>query len=458
MALTLPQKFTQRIQQQLLEATPAFNEALLQPAPTSIRINNKKIFKELPYEKVPWSQAGYYLNHRPLFVFDPLWHSGAYYVQEASSMLVATVFKQLYAETDNINVLDLCAAPGGKTTLLASLLSENSLLVANEVIAARNSLLRENITRWGASNTVVTQNDAHDFQKVPAFFNAIFIDAPCSGEGLFRKEPEAVNEWSEANLALCAARQKRIVADVLPALKQGGYLIYSTCTYNPEENEVQIKNLIAEHDLVPIKISFNPEWGIVEDENFGLHCYPHKVKGEGFFINVLQKAGAENESATRLKNKLPVVTAAEKSKLDCLLQTPENFEWLQHKENFVFFPKEKVALFNQLLQSLHIKMFGTVGAQIKQQDIIPQHEIALATALNKNAFNTLEVPLEEALKFLRKDNFEAEAATGWNLVQFNNIPLGFVKVNQHRINNYYPVEWRIRKAMGSEPLWSVVGT
>jgi 16S rRNA C967 or C1407 C5-methylase (RsmB/RsmF family)/NOL1/NOP2/fmu family ribosome biogenesis protein len=456
MALTLPQKFTQRIQQQLLEATPAFNEALLQPAPTSIRINNKKIFKELPYEKVPWSQAGYYLNHRPLFVFDPLWHSGAYYVQEASSMLVATVFKQLYAETDNINVLDLCAAPGGKTTLLASLLSENSLLVANEVIAARNSLLRENITRWGASNTVVTQNDAHDFQKVPAFFNAIFIDAPCSGEGLFRKEPEAVNEWSEANLALCAARQKRIVADVLPALKQGGYLIYSTCTYNPEENEVQIKNLIAEHDLVPIKISFNPEWGIVEDENFGLHCYPHKVKGEGFFINVLQKVNAENEPATRLKNKLNIISTAERNKLDVLLQAPENFEWINHKETFHFFPNEKVNLFNQLLQSLHIKMFGTAAAQIKQYDIIPQHDLALATSFNKNAFNRINVTNTEALKFLRKDNFEAAASQGWNIIQYNNVPLGFIKANQHRINNYYPVEWRIRKALGNEPLWSAV--
>jgi 16S rRNA C967 or C1407 C5-methylase (RsmB/RsmF family)/NOL1/NOP2/fmu family ribosome biogenesis protein len=456
MALPLPEKFTQRIQQQLKEEAVAFNKALLQPSPTSIRVNNKKFFQELPYEKVPWAQAGYYLNQRPLFVFDPLWHSGAYYVQEASSMLVATVFQQLYTEAENVNVLDLCAAPGGKTTLLASLLSENSLLVANEVIAARNSLLRENNIRWGASNIVVTQNDAQDFQKVPAFFNAIFIDAPCSGEGLFRKEPEAVNEWSEANLALCAARQKRIVADVLPALKQGGYLIYSTCTYNPEENEVQIKNLIAEHHLVPIKISFNPEWGIVEDENFGLHCYPHKVKGEGFFINVLQKVNAENESAARLKNKLNIISAAERSKLDVLLQAPENFEWINHKETFHFFPKEKVNLFNQLLQSLHIKMFGTAAAQIKQHDIIPQHDLALATSFNKNAFNRVNVTHTEALKFLRKDNFEAAASQGWNIVQYNNVPLGFIKANQHRINNYYPVEWRIRKALGNEPLWSAV--
>ncbi len=452
----LPELFVNRITRQLQQEATLFLEALQQSAPVSIRINTQKIEAALPYEKIAWARSGYYLKERPAFVFDPLWHGGAYYVQEASSMLVEHVFKQLFPQPENLNVLDLCAAPGGKSTLLSSLLAENSLLVANEVIAARNSLPRENLARWGNPNVVVTQNDPQDFQKLNHFFDCILIDAPCSGEGLFRKEPEAVNEWSEANLQLCAARQKRIVADVLPSLKPNGYIIYSTCTYNPEENENQIAALIKEHDLTPVEIQYNADWGMVQNEFFGLHCFPHKVKGEGFFITVLQKTSEEKSATGKVKNKLNIVAAKERKALDNLLLQPGKYEWIQHKENFHFFGNNKIDEFNLLLQSLYVKMFGTVGAQVKHQDIIPQPDLAFSTAFNKKHFSSVESDAETALKFLRKDTFESDAAQGWNTVQFKGIPLGFIKANRHRINNYYPVAWRLRKAIEGGNSWSVI--
>lgn len=454
----LPEKFLQRMAIQLQNELPVFEEALQQPAPVSIRVNAEKIFASLPYEKVPWCDSAYYLKNRPAFIFDPLWHAGAYYVQEASSMLIATAFKQLFPQPEKLNVLDLCAAPGGKSTLLLSLLPNDSLLVANEVIASRNSLLRENITRWGKANIVVTQNDPRDFQKVHQFFDCILIDAPCSGEGLFRKEPEAVNEWNEANLQLCEARQQRIVEEVLPALKPNGYIIYSTCTYNPKENEQQVASFVKKYQLKTVTIQFKESWGVVEDEAFGLHCLPHKVKGEGFFMAVMQKTSEDDTQTFKVKNKLNILSEKERSSLDTLLHEAEQYEWIDFQEKKYFFPMKKINDFNILLQSLHVKMFGVCGVQIKNHNLIPQPELAFATAFKKSSYPCLELTQENALKFLRKDVFEIENyVQGWAVVTFKNIPLGFVKINGSRINNYYAVNFRIRKTLETDLFWSISG-
>ncbi len=454
----LPEKFLQQMALQLKDDLPAFKQALQEPAPVSIRINSEKITTPLSYEEVPWCSNAYYLKNRPAFIFDPLWHAGAYYVQEASSMLIATAFRQLFPQPENLNVLDLCAAPGGKSTLLLSLFSENSLLVANEVIASRNSLLRENLIRWGKANIVVTQNDPRDFQKTQNFFDCILIDAPCSGEGLFRKDLGAVNEWSEANLQLCEARQQRIVEDVLPALKPNGYIIYSTCTYNSAENEEQIASFVKMHNLKTVAIQFEKSWGIVEDETSGLHCYPHKVKGEGFFMAILQKTSEENIKDCKVKNRLNILNTKDKKPLDDLLLQPELYEWISYQEKLHFFPKEKINDFNILLQSLHVKMFGFSGAQLKHRDIIPQPEIAFAIAFKKAHFPCFELNHEDALKFLRKDIFEIESnVQGWAVVTFKYIPLGFIKINGSRVNNYYAVNWRLRKTIETDLFWCVSG-
>ena len=184
---------------------------------------------------MPWCEYGFYLNERPVFTFDPLLHAGAYYVQEASSMFLYEVLKQTCDDT-NKKVLDLCAAPGGKSSLMSSYF-KNSLLVSNEAIKQRANILYENLTKWGSANVIITNNDAADFKRLENYFDVIVVDAPCSGSGLFRKDAEAINEWSIKNVELCNQRQQRILADVYPALKQDGILIYSTCSYSKEEDE-----------------------------------------------------------------------------------------------------------------------------------------------------------------------------------------------------------------------------
>ena len=213
----------------LQDQWPAFQLSLQESSPTSIRLNPLKKSK-VPEKKIPWTETGYYLEQRPRFTLDPLFHAGAYYVQEASSMLMEQGVRQSMDVTQPILALDLCASPGGKSTHLLSLLSADSFLVSNEVIRARASVLSENIQKWGYENVLVTNNDPIDFQLLPGFFDLIVVDAPCSGEGLFRKDQAAMKEWSVDNVQLCAQRQQRIVADVWPSLKEEGILLYSTCT------------------------------------------------------------------------------------------------------------------------------------------------------------------------------------------------------------------------------------
>jgi 16S rRNA C967 or C1407 C5-methylase (RsmB/RsmF family) len=295
MALSLPDQFIQRIKCDLAEQAVQFINSLQTISPTSIRINPIKNFEPANLEKVKWCDTGFYLSERPVFTLDPLLHSGAYYVQEASSMFLEQALKQSVDLSHPIKVLDLCAAPGGKSTHIISLISDESLLVSNEVIRPRAKVLGENLTKWGKPNVVVTNNDPSDFQRLPGFFDVLVVDAPCSGEGLFRKDPNAVNEWSEENVNLCAARQRRILADVWETVKPGGIIVYSTCTYNRLENEENIRWMIneMEAELISLDISSFPEI-TPSDDHSGYHFYPHKTKGEGFYISVLRKKnGAE---------------------------------------------------------------------------------------------------------------------------------------------------------------------
>src|SRR5688572_6493565 len=205
---------------------------------TSIRINPVKQSKiQNPKSKIPWTETGYYLEQRPSFTFDPLFHAGTYYVQEASSMFLEQALKQTVDLSKSLRVLELCAAPGGKSTHIQSLISKDSLLVSNEVIRSRANVLKDNIIKWGCANVMVTNNDPKDFARLENYFDVIVVDAPCSGSGLFRREPDAMEEWSLNNVALCSQRQQRILADVWPALKKDAVLIYSTCSYSRSEEE-----------------------------------------------------------------------------------------------------------------------------------------------------------------------------------------------------------------------------
>ena len=279
---------------------------------TSVRLNKYKQFNLATHPflntAVPmsWCDQGLYLNERPLFVLDPLWHAGAYYVQEASSMFIQHLLHQLNMDTKSI-VLDLCAAPGGKSTLLANWFKDG-LVVANETIKGRNAILVENTTKWGADNMIVTQNDPGHFKALPAFFDLVMIDAPCSGSGLFRKDVSAISEWSLDHVQHCSLRQQRIIEESLDTLKEGGYLIYSTCSYSFEEDEKIMDQIANLPGMVNVKIPVPASWNIItcespEHQCQGFRFYPDKIKGEGFFISVFKKetTSYSNTSADTFK-------------------------------------------------------------------------------------------------------------------------------------------------------------
>ena len=282
MSQSLPESFVTSMRQMLGDDAERLFETLDTEPVVSIRLNPYKPAQVFEGESVGWSQWGRYLAERPQFTLDPLMHGGAYYVQEASSQFVGYLLKG-----DNLEgkrVLDMCAAPGGKSTLISQYLGDEGLLVSNEVVRQRVFILSENIQKWGNGNTVVTHNYAVDFgNKLQNLFDCILVDAPCSGEGMFRKDAGAVEEWSSNNVRECVARLCEILDDVWDALKPGGVLIYSTCTFNQEENEKNVKWIIEELGAEVLPITYDPSWGIVEGQ-VGYHFYPHKVKGEGLYL------------------------------------------------------------------------------------------------------------------------------------------------------------------------------
>jgi 16S rRNA C967 or C1407 C5-methylase (RsmB/RsmF family)/NOL1/NOP2/fmu family ribosome biogenesis protein len=443
----LPEDFKQRLKSQKYIDAGSLIRALEEPSPVSIRLNKPKWGKTpVDADKVPWCESGYYLKSRPSYTLDPLFHAGCYYPQEASSMFIESAIRQVTDSLENINVLDLCGAPGGKSTHLSSLLGPGSMLIANEVIRARASVLAETISKWGTSNTVVTQNDPSSFSKLPGYFDIILVDAPCSGEGMFRQEI-ARSEWSADNSAHCSERQKRILMDIWPALKENGILIYSTCTFNPGENEENIKWLTEKHEAECLTLNVSGFQGITEIDFQGINgygFYPGKVRGEGFFISVIRKTGRQErihlkaQKKTELKPDKNDLTAVEKfthfAKDRILKWGDELYAIPCDLDNYV-----------HLFHNLKIVKGGTKLFVKKNNDYLPAHELALSDKLGAGIFNRSEVNLREALAYLRRDNFSlADSPKGWNLVTYKGVNLGFANNIGNRVNNYYPVEWRIR--------------
>ncbi len=280
----IPEEFKSRILTQKYIDADALLKSLEEPSTVSIRVNPYKWDRHPSNsESVPWCRNGYYLDTRPSYTFDPLFHSGCYYPQEASGMFLEQILKQTSDFSENYRVLDLCGAPGGKSSHLSELIGPENLLVANETIRSRAAILAETITKWGSANTIVTQNDPAVFGRLSGYFDIIVVDAPCSGEGMFRSG-SAIREWSAGNTLHCAERQKRILMDVWPALKENGLMIYSTCTFNPGENEENIKWLIGKHKAEIVRINIDDFTGIKEIDYMGIYgygFYPGKVRGEG---------------------------------------------------------------------------------------------------------------------------------------------------------------------------------
>ncbi|MDD6209708.1 MAG: rRNA cytosine-C5-methyltransferase [Bacteroidales bacterium] len=446
--MELPSDFCRQMEKLLGAEYLSFLSSLKTESPVSVRINRSKWKESLSLNPVAWCPDGCYLEQRPSFTFDPLLHAGAYYVQEASSMFLYQVVLQLLSEP--VKALDLCAAPGGKSTLLLSSLPQGSLLVANEVIRNRAQVLNENIKKWGNPDAVVTNNNPADFVRLPHYFDFILADVPCSGEGMFRKDPDTVAEWSLENVSSCAVRQRQIIEDVWPALKPGGILVYSTCTYNTEENEENIQWICSELGAESVPLNLGNGWNIAAELMGSASCYrffPHKIKGEGFFMAVLRKQGKtmQNE-AFNLKVK---------GKKQSIVR-PENVcRWIRNSDDYQFnvsdsvikayssVLKEDILKIEKLLKSLSS---GLTVATFKGKEWAPAHDLALSAALDSSAFPVAELAIEEAIRYLRKETVTLSGTlpVGYVLLTFLTIPLGWVKNIGNRNNNLYPQEYRIK--------------
>ncbi|MBE2290650.1 MAG: RNA methyltransferase [Chitinophagaceae bacterium] len=425
----------------------AFRAAHDQRPPVSVRLHPVKgdgVFAN--EEVVLWCTGGRYLPERPVFTLDPAYHAGAYYVQEASSMFLAQLLQQAIAGRTNLRVLDLCAAPGGKSTLIASMLDPESLLVSNEVIRTRASILEENMSRWGYMNTWVTSNDPRDIGRLDGYFDIIVVDAPCSGSGLWRKDPAALNEWSEANVQLCGERQQRILADIWPALKTNGILIYATCSYSPQEDEDILSWLATDlHAVSQPALSIPAQWGIepvtAPGNIIGYRCYPQKVKGEGFFISSVTKT----EETTVVKQ--PRYKTARNSRVqDQAAHLFSNLPlFIPGKENnfFAINPAHEVDL-NIIQQAAWLRRTGVEAGTPMPKEWLPAHDVALSIDASAQ-LPFVDTTREQALKFLKREEMGIEnIPKGWHIIRYNGQGLGWIKSLGNRVNNYLPKHWRIR--------------
>jgi 16S rRNA C967 or C1407 C5-methylase (RsmB/RsmF family)/NOL1/NOP2/fmu family ribosome biogenesis protein len=416
---------------------------------TSVRINPGKqsnLFGTSP--KVPWCENGIYLPERPVFTLDPAFHAGAYYVQEASSMFLDHLLRSILPERNGLRVLDLCAAPGGKSTLIASLLGKDSLLISNDVIRNRATILDENMTRWGYMNTWVSSNDPRDFGKLSGYFDVIVVDAPCSGSGLFRKDERALNDWTEANVKLCCERQQRILTDVWPALKQDGILVYATCSYSQKEDEDILDWLATNYFVQSLEVPVKEEWGIVttrspEKNVNGYRFFPGKVAGEGFFIAALRKKeGADSLSESRFKsgNDKKIQQMA-----GYLLSDPDSVVYIKtDNEHYGALNPLQEQDFQFLQKAVYFRKAGLKLGAPAGKDWVPAHEVALSIDAS-DILPGLDVNKDQALHFLKREEMGVgDLPKGWLLVKYDGLGLGWVKSLGNRVNNYFPKHWRIR--------------
>lgn len=443
----LPEYFIKRIRKQYPTDADALIDSMQTEPKTSVHIHPTKGVKSFEGSiDVPWFGRGKILEERPVFTLDPLFHGGSYYPQESSSMFLHYVLEQIFLENRNITCLDLCASPGGKSILISSFLGREGRLIANEVIRPRNSILRENLTKWGADNTIVTCNDPSDFSQLEAYFDCVLVDAPCSGEGMFRKDKNARDEWSPANVQLCAMRQKRILEDVGPSIKPGGYLLYSTCTFAPEENELQLESLMATGEFETVDIAVPEEWQIHRvktNSAYGLQFLPHRIQGEGFFIAVLKRKES-NAPSLKIKPKPVFGELSKQEKVRVKERLHLSDQWLikTAKEDIYAspFPMDEM---NRLVNFLYITLPGVELGEFVKDDLIPAHALALST-FHWAGIQPIEVDEGTALQYLRGEAINVEGDKGWTIISFKNVSLGWIKILGNRTNNYYPKEWRIR--------------
>jgi len=419
-----------------------FQNALEREAKWSIRINPGKSKLAVPLEQVPWCTHGYYLDKRPRYTSNPSFHAGAFYPQEASSMFVSHILKQTDMDEHPIRALDLCAAPGGKTTLLQSELHPNALIHANETIQSRYQILIENTLKWGVPNVCTTNNDPADFKHLQDFYDLILVDAPCSGEGLFRKQSNASSHWSQKAVEHCSSRQKRILSDIWPSLKHNGFLIYSTCTYNRIENEENLKWLKGQQEVEFVDIDVSSMEGIVKNEENGIKGYrffPHKIEGEGFFCSVIRKTSGKAKSKFKSRKKTYRVIG-------------ESNEYSLLENGLNVYAVQATQMANlQILENHFQKKFNPgleVGKMLGSSVKYSQGMALLCNSPTKTP--TAVLSLVNSLHYLKKEDVQLKLNKGRYLIKFEGFNLGFAKSDQRRLISQYPKNWRILKASAEE--------
>lgn len=400
--MILPSGFTDMIQDLLGEEAEDFLAAMQQPPVVSVRLNSRKPGAEFPEGRaVSWCPTGFYLPKRPLFTLDPLLHAGAYYVQDASSMIYREVVARLASSP--ITLLDLCAAPGGKTTAMIDALPDGSRIVANEYVGKRAAILKENLIKWGYPNATVTNRDSSFFANSGDTFDIVAVDAPCSGEGMMRKDPDAVSQWSADLISHCASLQREIVSNAVKALKPGGYLIYSTCTFNRSENEENAEFIRDSLGLIPLDMNFPEDWMIPRGIRTDIPCYrfmPHRTEGEGLFLAVFRKPESEENND---------------------ITSRENLEIRKPRKN---------------------NLKGTTRKEIIEE---PDIATVLSTPLGNLPWPSVDVDIKTAVSYLKRESIilPPETPKGYVVVTFKGLPIGSAKNIGTRANNLYPKGWRI---------------
>ncbi|MDE6265513.1 MAG: rRNA cytosine-C5-methyltransferase, partial [Paramuribaculum sp.] len=442
--MALPQEFVDMIEGYRFPPFSGLADTLQATAPeVSVRLNPEKntVFPSAA-SPVAWWQGGFYLPERGSFTFDPQLHQGRYYVQDAASMFIAHIARVL-AGGEPVRWLDACAAPGGKTTAVLDALPQGSVVVANEFVRTRADILRENLAKWGKPDVKVTNADTKIFRKYSGLFHVVAADVPCSGEGMMRKDPEAVAQWSPGLVESCARRQREIVENLWTALAPGGYFVYSTCTFNRTENEEMVQWMIDEFGAIPVDIPVEQSWGISPGINVDFPCYrfiPGVTRGEGLFIAVLRKPHSDS-SPQKTKSKSKQRKAVQpKTDIRGWLLPDAQIEFLEDKDKVFAVSTTPLAL--EMPEELRPAMEIAV---IKGRDLIPTQQLAMSTILSPDSFRSVQVDRLTALQYLRCEALKLPDDTpkGFTLLKYNGAPLGFVKNLGNRANNLYPAEWRI---------------
>ena len=448
----LPAEFVATMRGALGEDAEKLFAALDTEPAVSLRLNPAKPAECFDGEVVGWCKWGRYLAERPQFTLDPHLHGGAYYVQEASSQFVAHLLSN--HDMEGAKVLDMCAAPGGKSTIYSTLVGRRGLVVANDISHSRAMALADNVQRWGMGNVVVTCNEPVHIGAFTHWFDVVAVDAPCSGEGMFRKMEEARSEWTPSSPEVCAERQREILAEAWRVLRPGGTLIYSTCTFNPTEDEGVVQWLVQEYGdelEASERVHVEDAWGVVRSDIGAFQCfhfYPHKARGEGFFAAIARKSdGAVRRSMPKARRKLfSMPSKADVKELSRWVDDASEHTFMMVGEDIYAYNVAMADAIVTLSENLSVVYSGVAMGRIFKQKLKPEHPLALYVGLNRDVVPIVDVSLEDAVEYLRKNDIAAsQFSEGINVVGYHGVPIGFIKRIGTRCNNMYPKDLRIVK-------------